>query len=428
MIGVIADDYTGATDVAVAFRGANLRTAILFRSPDSGSPDGVAALAGCDVVVVALKTRTIAPAEAVTRSLEALDRLRRWGATQIFFKYCSTFDSRPDGNIGPVADALFDALGAPRAVFVPASPRHLRTQYMGHLFVDQVLLSESSMREHPLTPMTDAFLPRVLAAQTRRRVGLVPRRDVEEGVAATADALARAHEAGNSYILVDAVTERDVLTIGAACADDVLVTGAAGLAAGLGAAHARRLGREPDQRPATHLPVAGPAAVLAGSCSARTLEQIGHMTGRGHPAFRLDATAEPNPSALAARALAWYDDVRPDVAPLFHSSQPPDELRRTQSELGRERASAILEEALGLVARGLRERSVRRFVVAGGESSGAVVNALRITGGMVGDEEAPGVPWIVTGGEQPIQLLLKSGNFGDVQLLARAVTGTAGKA
>lgn len=414
MIGAIADDFTGATDIAVAFRRAGLRVVILFNGPhETNLPDH-------DVTIIALKTRTIAPAEAVRQSVEAMEWLRTHGAKQIFFKYCSTFDSRPEGNIGPVADALMHLLRTERAVFAPSSPEHLRTQYMGHLFVDRLLLSDSPMRHHPLTPMRDSFIPSVLASQTAHPVALIDHRDVRGGRNRISALLDTAVREGTPYVVVDAISDSDLVEIGEAVVFDPLVTGAAGLAGGLGAAVARRLGRS-TRRDGDDDPIGVvPAVALAGSCSARTLEQIAHMR-HAHPSLLLDAVATPDSETLAAQALAWYDQQEADSAPLIYSSLPPAQLRLAQAALGAERASAILETAMGLIARGLVDRGVKRLVIAGGETSGAVVTALDVDGGVIGEEAAPGVPWIFTGGDAPVALLLKSGNFGDPQLLTRAV-------
>ncbi|MCS5722553.1 four-carbon acid sugar kinase family protein [Herbiconiux sp. CPCC 203407] len=423
-IGAIADDFTGGTDVAVAFRRAGLRTVLLFGPP---RPDEV--LPPHDAVVVALKTRTIAPAEAVRLSVEAATWLRERGAEQFYFKYCSTFDSRPSGNIGPVADALAELLGASRVVVAPSSPDHLRTQYMGHLFVDRMLLSDSPMRHHPLTPMVDSSVPRLLRAQTSRPVSLIDLRMVRAGADRVRSLVADAPD--RSYVVVDALSDSDLAEVGLACADDVLVTGAAGLAGGLGAARMHRLGaRTAAGRPASAHPpspaisAGSRSAVLAGSCSARTLEQVEHMRER-HPSFLLDAVLTPDPQALARQALAWFDEQPADSTALIYSSIPSDRLAEVQRLLGVEGASEILETAMGRVARGLVERGVRRLVVAGGETSGAVVTALEVGGGVIGEEAAPGVPWIHSTGPVALDLLLKSGNFGDPELLTRSIRSTA---
>ncbi len=418
MIGAIADDFTGATDIAVAFRRAGLRVTIRFNEPNTASelPE-TRAEHSPDVLIVALKSRTLPAEEAVRQSLHALAWLRERGARQFFFKYCSTFDSRAEGNIGPVTDALRDELDAERTVFVPASPAHLRTQYKGYLFAGQQLLSESPMRDHPLTPMTDAYIPRVLAAQTTHPVGLVPHEVVVEG---SESILHRFAEETSPYLVIDAISETDLAEIGEAVAEDVLVTGAAGLAHALGRAAAKRLGRSSSREPDARQREPLPAAVLAGSCSARTLEQIA-VFQRSQPSLLLDAVKQPDPNLLAEAALAWYDEQEPGRAPLVYSSRPPAELRRAQELLGADRVSEILEKATGLIARGLLTRGVRRLIVAGGETSGAVVTALDIEEASIGEEAAPGVPWIRAEGARPVSLLLKSGNFGDPELLVKAV-------
>lgn len=419
MIGVIADDFTGATDVAVAFRRAGLRTVVVFdTSADT-------ALVDADVAVVALKTRTAAASVAVAQSLSALSWLRERGAEQIFVKYCSTFDSRADGNIGPVVDAVAATLGASRAAFVPASPRHGRTQYMGHLFVNGVLLSESPMRHHPLTPMTNSHLPTVLASQTSRAVALIDFAVVSRGAAELSATLSDAQREA-PYVLIDAVSDADLDTIGQACLDDVLVTGAAGLAGGLGAAYARRHGAGPVGKDLTAASTGGGGGggvVLAGSCSARTLEQIEAMRHRNHPHLQLDAVTTPDADMLAQQALQWFDRQAPASGPLIYASLAPEQLRHTQAALGAERSAAVIDAAMGLIARGVVERGIGRLVVAGGETSGAVVQALQIAEATIGAEAAPGVPWMYTVGGRPLAILLKSGNFGDPALLADAVAG-----
>jgi uncharacterized protein YgbK (DUF1537 family) len=268
--------------------------------------------------------------------------------------------------------------------------------------------------------MPDSRVVRLLEAQTPRPVALVPHPVVRRGPEAVGAALAVLRGRGVRYAVVDAVDDDDLRTVGAAVAADALAVGAAGLAGGIGAALAQDLG------PRAAAPVADPlgevpAAVLAGSCSARTLEQVAAMR-RTHDAHHLDALAVPDAARLVEQALTWYDRRDRSDAPLFASSLPPDELRRVQEALGPERASALLEETMGRIARGLADRGVRRFVVAGGETSGAVVAALGVRGGLIGEEAAPGVPWIYTDGPDGYGLLLKSGNFGDPSLLARAVS------
>nr|WP_042186538.1 3-oxo-tetronate kinase [Kibdelosporangium sp. MJ126-NF4]CEL17335.1 FIG00641944: hypothetical protein [Kibdelosporangium sp. MJ126-NF4]CTQ91437.1 FIG00641944: hypothetical protein [Kibdelosporangium sp. MJ126-NF4] len=404
MIGTIADDYTGGTDVAVALRSQGLRTLLFF-----GVPPVSTELPDHDAVVVALKTRMAAPEQAVAQSLAALDWLRRNGSDQIYFKYCSTFDSTPQGNIGPVLDALADTLSVETVAMTPSTPRHRRTQYQGHLFVDGTLLAESHMRDHPVNPMRDSYLPRLLSAQTAESIGVLPLEFVRN------DDLAVKLSTKDRYLLVDAIDEDDLTLVGRALRDAPLVAGAAGLARGLAAARPGPPGLSANQ------PSTGPAAVISGSCSARTLEQVAAMIRVGRPAYRLDPVIQTDPDALAAEALAWYDTNPPDgVAPLIYSSMGPVDLERTQEVLGVDESASILERASGLVAEGLVRRGVRRLIVAGGETSGAVVGALGVTGGVIGAEADTGVPWIRPVDRPDLALLLKSGNFGEVDLLVTA--------
>ncbi|WP_410652726.1 3-oxo-tetronate kinase [Amycolatopsis sp. cmx-4-54] len=406
VLGAIADDFTGATDVAVAFRRGGLRTLLFF-----GVPPETEILSPHDAIVIALKSRAIPAADAISASLEALRWLQNRNAEQIYFKYCSTFDSTPRGNIGPVLDALSQALSPDHVVMTPSSPEHGRTQYQGHLFVGDTLLAESPLRDHPATPMTDSRLPRLLRAQTATPVRLITHDIVRRGETAVREAAA----GKSGYVLVDALTEDDLRLLGRVAVNSPLVAGAAGLAAGLAAARASAAPTVTEAR----TPI-GPAAVLSGSCSARTLEQVAVMTRLGRPAHRLDPVTTPDPDALAAGALAWYDSLTGVDGPLVYSSSSPADLERTQRELGVARSAEILEKATGLIAIGLAERGVRRLVVAGGETSGAIVSALDIRGGVIGAEAAPGVPWIHPVGDHHPALLLKSGNFGDPGLLATA--------
>lgn len=403
MIGAIADDVTGATDVAVAFRRHGLRTRLVFGVPTVGLRD-------VDAVVIALHTRMIEPAEAVAQSLAAWKWLRDNGIARTYFKYCSTFDSTPRGNIGPVLDALSEAAGARTVVTTPSSPEHGRTQYAGYLFVGDLLLADSHMRHHPVTPMTESHLPTLLRPQTRERIELVPLREVRRR------ALSDRIERGVArFLFVDALTDDDLAEIGRAAVDLPLTAGAAGLAGGLAAALAEcnpvGLGETVEEEPA------GRAAVLSGSCSARTLEQVEHLLAASRPAYFLDVLAAPSAATLAASALAWYDALSGVAAPVLYSSVAPDRLRAIQDTLGAGRAASILEDATGRIARGLVERGVTRLLTAGGETSGAVVAALGVDGGLVGAEAARGVPWIH---HRNLALLLKSGNFGEPDLLTRA--------
>ncbi|PVC90159.1 3-oxo-tetronate kinase [Streptomyces sp. CS131] len=412
-IGCIADDFTGGTDVAAAFRRAGLRTALVF-----GTPDATTALpADCDAAVVALKSRSIPADEAIADSLAAQRWLWAEGAAQVYFKYCSTFDSTPDGNIGPVTDALMDAAGAAVTLHCPASPPNGRTVYQGHLFVHDQLLSDSPLRHHPLNPMTDAALVRLLSAQTPHQVALIDWTTVRQGVEAVRDALVTHQQAGVQHVIADALTDEDLAVIGAATLELPVVGGAAGLAEGLGHAY-------PAAGPAAvgPLPRNGRAAVLAGSCSARTLEQIAQFYAAGLPSLHLDVLAAATGRDVTAETLAWYDEQNPALPVLIYASASPEELAAVQAQLGVAEAAAQVEDLLGTLAAHLVERGVRRLLVAGGETSGAVTTALGIRAVLVGEEADPGVPW--TYADTPsgdLALMLKSGNFGAPDLFTRAL-------
>jgi uncharacterized protein YgbK (DUF1537 family) len=413
LLGCIADDFTGATDLANTLTQQGMATVVLLGVP---SPDVV--FGDVDAVVVALKSRSIPAGDAVTQSLAALAWLQRRGARQTYFKYCSTFDSTDAGNIGPVAEALLDALNDDFTVACPAFPTNGRTIYQGHLFVGASLLSESSMRHHPLTPMTDAWLPRVLQRQSRGRVGLIDFAVVERGSAAIRAAAARLRADGVRIAIVDALTDAHLVAIGAACADLKLLTGGSGLALGL-PDNFRRAGllRRHDVDRLPH--VGGDAAVLAGSCSAATQRQVAYMAQRCE-SRALDPTALAVQASLPEEVLAWARTRLGDRPILIYSTTDPAAVKSVQGALGREQAGQLIEQAMGSIARGLVAAGVRRLVVAGGETSGAVVTALGIGGLRIGPEIDPGVPWTASVGERPLALALKSGNFGAADFFLKA--------
>ncbi|MBE0615786.1 MAG: four-carbon acid sugar kinase family protein [Burkholderiales bacterium] len=406
LLGCIADDFTGATDLANNLVRSGMRTLQTIGVP-------TAPLAGkIDAVVVALKSRTIAASEAVAQSLAALDWLKRQGCRQFYFKYCSTFDSTPQGNIGPVAEALMQALGATIAIACPAFPTNARTIYMGNLFVGELPLSESGMRDHPLTPMTDANLVRVLQAQSRARVGLVPWPVVAAGAAAIRARFAALEADGARLAVVDAINDADLHAIAAACADHLLITAGSGVAVGL-PENFRRAGLLPLRADADELPdVPGLAAVVSGSCSQATNAQVAHWMESGRPAIRIDPLAIARGEDVAAAALQQASPLLPSGPVLFYATATPENVKAVQSTLGVAEAGALVERALAAIAQGLMTRGVTRLVVAGGETSGAVVQALGVVALKIGPQIDPGVPWTATQGEHPILLALKSGNFG----------------
>ncbi|WP_046729928.1 3-oxo-tetronate kinase [Streptomyces humi] len=419
-IGCTADDFTGGTDVAAAFRRAGLRTALVFGTPDAGT--GLPA--DCDAAVVALKSRSTPAEEAVADSLAAQRWLWSKGAAQTYFKYCSTFDSTARGNIGPVSDALLDAAGAPLTLHCPASPPNGRTVYQGHLFVHDELLSESPLRHHPLNPMTDSSLLRLLSAQTPHAVGLIDWHTVRRGTDAVREALVAHRQAGVRHVVADALTDDDLAVLGAGALELAVVAGAAGLAEGLG--HAYPAVGESTAQPS---PREGRAAVLAGSCSARTLEQIAHFYAAGLPALHLDVLAAAAGRDVIGEALNWYDAQDPVAPVLIYASASPAELAAVQARLGVAEAAAQVEELLGTLAAHLVERGVRRLLVAGGETSGAVTTALGVRAVLVGEEADSGVPWTYAADKDgDLALMLKSGNFGGPDLFTRALEGIPGEA
>ncbi|HEX9241406.1 MAG TPA: 3-oxo-tetronate kinase [Anaeromyxobacter sp.] len=405
-LGCIADDFTGATDLAGMLVRAGMRTIQTIGVPPRG------AALDADAVVVALKSRTAPPAEAVADSLAALAALRDGGCRRFFFKYCSTFDSTDRGNIGPVADALLDALGAPLAIACPAFPENGRSVFMGHLFVGEVLLSESGMRTHPLTPMTDPSLVRVLQRQARRKVGLVRADAVAAGPDAIRARLEALRQDGIGLAIVDAVSDADLRRIGEACWDHLLVTGGSGVAMGLPEAWGARGLLGARDGAATLPSSAGLRAVVSGSCSVATLGQVAKAVEAGTPAFRVDPLQLAAGEDVATAALAWAAPLLERGPVLVYATAEPDTVRAAQDRLGRERAGTLVEAALAAIAKGLVERGVGRLVVAGGETSGAVVNALGVKALRIGPQIAPGVPWTASVGGRPLALALKSGNFG----------------
>ncbi|MFM9843560.1 MAG: 3-oxo-tetronate kinase [Dongiaceae bacterium] len=415
LLGCIADDLTGAADLANMLVRGGMRTVQVIGVPARG-----AALPDADAIVVALKSRTIPAAEAVAQSLAAFAALKQAATRQYFFKYCSTFDSTDAGNIGPVADALLAALAAKFTIACPAFPENGRTVYQGHLFVGRQLLSDSSMRNHPLTPMTDANLVRVLSRQTTAKVDLVPLSVVREGAAAIAKCFEQLIAAGVTYAIVDATEDRQLLGIGAACADLPLITGGSGIALGL-PENFRRRGLLQSSAAAETMPdVGGTSAILAGSCSAASLGQI-ETFAKSHPVMKLDPQAIAEGKVTAAQALGWAIPKLSAGPVLIYASAPPEDVAAIQAKLGRERASALVERMLADIAAGLVAKGVRRLVVAGGETSGAVVQRLGVTTLRIGRQIDPGVPWTFSLGEPRLALALKSGNFGGADFFAKAL-------
>jgi len=416
LLGCIADDLTGATDLSLMLAREGLRTV-----QSTGLPAPDLDLSAVDALVVALKSRTIPADEAVEQSLAAAKLLRALGAKRLLFKYCSTFDSTDQGNIGPVAAALLDFAGGAQTIACPAFPKAGRQIFHGHLFVNGVLLSESPMRDHPLTPMRDANLCRVLQRQTKLPVGLISFADVDAGTEAIQAALAREQAAGHRIQIVDAVTDAHLRAIGDAVADLPLLTGGSGIAMGLPAAYMkRRLIAALSPVPATMEVTAGRRAILAGSCSAATRGQVTAAIAAGLPAFQIDALDLAAGRQSATRILEWIDAQAAGRPLLVYSSAEPEVVKRVQDKLGREAAGAAVEHLLAEVAQGLVARGFNQLLVAGGETSGAVVQALGAGTLAIGPEIDPGVPWTRSLSGPDVALALKSGNFGAADFFLKA--------
>lgn len=421
LLGCIADDFTGATDLANMLVRGGMRTVQSIGIPGTDEAEGLAA----DAIVIALKSRTLPVAEAIDESLAALAWLRERGCRQIFFKYCSTFDSTAAGNIGQVSEALLKALDSDFTLACPAFPENGRTIFRGHLFVQDQLLNESGMQHHPLTPMTDANLVRVLQAQTSLEVGLLRYDSVAQGVDAVRAKMTELRAQGVGMAIADALSDADLYTLGAACADLPLLTGGSGLALGL-PDNFRRAGQLRDFDVSTLPQVPGGEVVLAGSASIATNGQVAAWLEAGRPALRIDPVALAAGEPVVARALAFARDAADTV--LIYATNSADEVKAVQQQLGAGRAGALVENALGEIARGLREQGVRRFVIAGGETSGAVVKALQVTLLQIGAQIDPGVPATLSSGAEPLALALKSGNFGGRDFFAKALAQLAGGA
>jgi uncharacterized protein YgbK (DUF1537 family) len=412
LLGCIADDFTGATDLANNLVRNGMRAVQTI-----GVPAGPLEV-NTDAVVVALKTRTTPAAEAVQQSLEALRWLQAQGARQIYFKYCSTFDSTTHGNIGPVTEALMDALGTDFTVATPAFPDNQRTVFKGYLFVGDVLLSESGMRDHPLTPMTDANLVRVLQAQCKRRVGLIDYRTVGAGEAAIRQRIQALRAEGVAIAVVDALSNDDLLRLGPALKDLKLVTAGSGVAIGLPANFGLRASEGASRLPSG----LGARAVVAGSCSQATNRQVRTFIEAGGAAMALDPLRIAAGQDVVAQTLAWAKPLLAKGPVLVYSTAEPGAVKSVQGRLGVEQAGAMVERAIAAIARGLVDLGVRQLVVAGGETSGACVQALGVRQLQIGPQIDPGVPWCWgrDGAGHHLHMALKSGNFGGDDFFGKA--------
>ena len=411
LLGCIADDFTGATDLANNLTRGGMRTVQTVGVPREKLRDDV------DAVVVALKSRTIPAAQAIEQSLVALKWLQHHDFKQIYFKYCSTFDSTPAGNIGPVTEALMQAVGCDFTIACPAFPEAGRTIYKGNLFVGDVPLNESGMRDHPLTPMRDANLVRVLQAQMRGKVGLIDYSVVERGAAAIRTRIGELRREGVAAAVVDAISNADLMSLGQAVKDLPLVTAGSGVALGLPQNFSLKGGS------AAALPhCKGYRAIVSGSCSLATNAQVAHFTRQGGAARALDPLQLAAGAGEIDRVLDWAGPLLgAGKGPvLIYSTAEPAAVQAIQSRLGVNAAGQMIEAALAKIAHGLVNAGVDQLLVAGGETSGAVVQALGIEALRIGPQIDPGVPWTLSIGKKPLALALKSGNFGAEDFFTKA--------
>jgi 3-dehydrotetronate 4-kinase len=406
-LGCIADDFTGGTDLASMLACHGLKTIQTIGVPAEPLEQDVTA------IVIALKSRTTRPEVAVQESLDALEYLRAVGCRQIYFKYCSTFDSTDEGNIGPVTDALMSALRTDFTIACPAFPENKRTVYNGYLFVSDVLLSESGMQNHPLTPMRDSNLVRVLQRQTGSKVGLVKSEVVSGGEDATLNRFQALQASGTRIAIVDALNVRNLIAIGQACFGMPLVTAGSGVAMGIATDLIRR-GVVAATVTASAIPViAGQQAIFAGSCSLATRRQVASALHRGVPGFVIDPLQLTSGEPVIESAVEWARPLLRHGPILIYSTDEQQQVRKIQGALGVEKAGKIIEDTLAAIARLLVAEGITQLIVAGGETSGAVVKALEITQLLMGPSIAPGVPWTLGLGKHPVNIALKSGNFGE---------------
>ena len=405
LIGAIADDFTGASDLASTLVREGMKVVQVIGVPDNTTETGDA-----DAVVVALKSRTSPVAQAISESLDSLSWLDTKGAQQVVFKYCSTFDSTDHGNIGPVSEALRQAIGAGFALVCPAFPENGRTIYQGHLFVHGDLLENSSMRDHPLTPMRDSNLMRMMETQSEKKVGLIAYQDVLKGPEAIRTRISSLKDQGYAFGVVDAITAGDLRIIGLAAKDHQLVTGGSGVAVGLPANF--RAAGELSEVLQPSLPKArGRQLVLAGSCSTTTRGQIAHVEGKW-PTCKVNVDDVAAGKDVVGALCQWAKEQPVNSPVVIYGSADPEEIATTQAKYGVERAGEMVENVLGQTAHTLWKGGFDQIISAGGETSGAIVSALGVKALRICPEIAPGVPWTDSLGTAPLALALKSGNFG----------------
>ncbi|MBR9786468.1 MAG: four-carbon acid sugar kinase family protein [Vibrionaceae bacterium] len=412
LLGVIADDFTGATDIAGFLVENGMRTVQLNGIPTTEID------VNADAVVISLKSRSCPVDEAIKDSVAALQWLQEQGCQQFYFKYCSTFDSTSEGNIGPVTDALLAELGEDFTIVCPALPVNGRTVYNGHLFVFEELLSDSGMRNHPVTPMTDSSLIRMMNAQSKGTTGLVNFQKIEQGAQAVTQRFTELKEQGHRYAVVDAFNAQHLVTLGQAAKSLKLVTGGSGLAAGLAKNWTEQLEDQSGAQQAGK-PVKAPTVVFSGSCSVMTNQQVSVYKQQA-PHFAIDVETCLTNEDYSDVVFDWVmTNIESELAPLVYATADASTLKEIQSKYGAQASSHAVEQFFSKLAIKLQANGVKNFIVAGGETSGVVTQSLKVKGFHIGPQIAPGVPWVKSV-EGELSLALKSGNFGDENFFAKA--------
>lgn len=417
ILGCIADDLTGATDLAMMLVREGMKTVQIVGEPSDKTP-----IPDADAVVIALKSRSIPANEAVKISLASCEWLQRAGAKQVFFKYCSTFDSTNEGNIGPVTDALMSKLNCPYTIVCPSFPENGRTVYRGHLFVNNVLLSESSLRNHPLNPMHDSNLNRVLSAQSHAHISNIYVEDIEKGAEAISKIMQANHKASSSIYVVDATNDHHLRSIGRACKNLPLITGGSAVAQNLPYNFRKDGLLSPTEDYHLFKPPQGSSVILSGSCSEATRNQVNFAKSR-IPHFHINALDVLDGKSVVNEALTWAKaELKNNQTVLIYSSADPEEVDKIQNKRGRIEVGSKVEAVLSDIARQLKSDGIRRFIIAGGETSGAVIEALGINTMEIGPEIDPGVPWTKSIEKRPLAIALKSGNFGTEDFFIKSIS------
>lgn len=414
LLGCIADDFTGATDLASFLVNSGMRTVQLI-----GVPNDTIDLTGVDAVVIALKSRTLPKDIAIKQSIEALEWLKQLDCNQYYFKYCSTFDSTEKGNIGPVTDALLNNLNEEFTIICPSLPVNGRTVYKSHLFVNDSLLNESGMQNHPLTPMNDPNLLRVMASQSIGKVGAVQYETIIQGAEAIKHCLNEVSK-DNRYAILDTLTNDDLFSIGEACADLKLLTGGSGLSVGL-AKNFQQKGLFKIREDSSELSkLRGQTIVLSGSCSVMTQKQVNYFK-QFYPAKKIDPLQLEAGTSSLQEFLEWFESNNTSDSMMIYATDSPDQIKAVQEKLGVDKASELVENFMAELVEALVRKGVNKLVVAGGETSGAVVKALQPNMLKIGKSIAPGVPLTEIVGDSPKLVALKSGNFGDELFFTKAI-------